>query len=215
MHCKSTLFTIVAVILMFVLPLAASASENGVESVAQPLVLGSSGAAFGLSLFVGPPSADPFQVVSGYDGGTIYTATRGGAIRPTNDAIVLRRNGTYRVHLEGVLALDADDATGDPDGGATFTLLINDVPWVSCATPNRSSASILAADWQFTPDHELVASCTVDFTIEVRSRGSDPGTFPLVFARDTEIKAALIPNDRALGDATLYLTRFEISRSAP
>ena len=60
----------------------------------------------------GTPSGAPFEIITGYDTGTIYTAT-GNSIRVRDEAIILRRNGTYRVHLEGVLAFDPDDATAD------------------------------------------------------------------------------------------------------
>ena len=167
--------------------------------------------ALGLSYFIGATSGEPFEVITGYDQGLVYTAT-GDAVEVTDGGLMLRRNGTYRIHLEGVLALDDDDATADPGAAAIFTILIDGVPWVNCSTPSNTAAPTVAADWQFTADHERVASCKADFTIEVKGAGSDPGVFPVVFPRDSAVQAALVPNDLALGDATLMLTRIEISR---
>lgn len=169
-------------------------------------------AALGVSLFVGPTSGDPYELITGYDQGAIYTAS-GNSVEATDAGIILRRDGIYRIHLEGVLALDADDLTADAGAAALFSIVVNDVPWVQCSTPDNTTAPTVAADWRFTPDHEQVASCKVDFTVEVRGAGSEPGVFPLVFPRRTAVQAALIPNDLALGDATLMLTRFEVSRA--
>lgn len=167
--------------------------------------------ALGLSYFVGPTSGEPFQVITGYDLGLVYTAT-GDAVEVTDGGLVLRRNGIYRIHLEGVLAFDDDDVTADPGAAAIFSILINGDPWVNCSTPSNITASTVAADWRITPDHERVSSCKADFTVEVKGAGSDPGVFPLVFARDSAVQVALVPNDLALGDATLMLTRIEVSR---
>lgn len=166
--------------------------------------------ALGMSVFVGPTSGDPLEVVTGYDAGTIYTAT-GNAVEATDQALVLRRNGTYRIHLEGVLFMDKDDTTADADAAALFAILVDGVPWVVCGTPSNTGSPPLAVDWRASPDHEVAAGCKVDFTVRVRGAG-DPGGSPIVFPKDSAIQAALIPNDRSLGDATLMLVRFEISR---
>lgn len=175
-----------------------------------------SNSAYGISLFVGTPSGEPFQVISGYDTGDVYTSIGDGVATLGEDAIVLNRDGIYRVQLEGVLAFDVDDTTADADAAALYALLLNDIPWVVCSTPGNVGTAYTAQDWRFSPDHEVTAACTVDFTFVVRAEGSDPpNTFPLVLPRGTRLQAALIPNDRALGDATLALVRFEISRIVP
>ena len=168
--------------------------------------------ALGLSYFVGPTSGEPFEVITGYDLGLVYTAT-GNSVEVTDQGLVLHRDGTYRIHLEGVLALDDDDMTADEGAAAIFSLLINGDVWVNCWTPGNTAAPTLAVDWRFTPDHERLADCTVDFTVQVQGDGSPPGVFPLIFPRHSLVQAALVPNDLALGDATLLGARFEITRS--
>ena len=172
------------------------------------------GVAHGVSIFGGAPGTEPVQIVSGYDSGTTYTSTRGGAIEATPEAIVLKRDGIYQIHLEGVLFFDADDTTAADDAASDFTLLVNGDPWVGCITTANANTARLPELAQPTPDHERAAACTVNFTLEVKHDGSDPSAFPVAFPRYTTVQAALIPNG-PLGDATLYVVRFEVTRIGP
>ena len=177
--------------------------------VPMDLTTGSQHGALGLTLFVGPTSGDPVEIITGYDTGAIYTAV-GDAIEATEEAIVLHRNGTYRIHLEGVLFMDKDDPTADADAAALFAILVNDDAWFQCATPSNTGSPPIAANFRPLPDLDVVASCKVEFTVRVRGAGADGP--PVLLPRGSAVQAALIPNDRALGDSTLMLVRFEVSR---
>lgn len=165
----------------------------------------------GMSYFVGPPSGDPYQLITGYDAGLVYTAG-GESIAVGSESIVLGRAGTYRIHLEAAIFFDSDDPTADENAAGLFTIVLNGIDWIQCVTSGNTSTAPLPAAWRPTGDHDVAATCTVDFTIQVKGAGSPPGEFPLVFPRDTEVQTALVPNDRALGDSALVNIRWEIAR---
>ena len=196
-----------------VLSLTVVAALSIASPAAAQIDAGSNGF-FGLSLFAGPPTGEEFQVITGYDTAPPYTSI-GDSVTPTADALVLERDGIYRVHLEGVLFMDSVDPTADVDAAAMFSIVMDGVPWVVCSTESNTGAAPIAAGWRFSPDHDVAASCTVDFTVVVRKDGSDPYAFPFTLPRGTAVQAALIPNGNALGDATQALVRFEISRIVP
>jgi hypothetical protein len=162
------------------------------------------------AVFVGTPSADPVQYVTGYDEG-VYTQTWGSSIDATPEAIVLDRTGLYQVHVEGNLFFASGDPTGNPEAAGIFGLLINGNLWVQCAAPTRASAVPVPTITALDADHDRVSQCDVSIMIEVHADGSRPLTFP----RHSELQVVLLPNDRPLGDATLELVRVEVTRLGP
>ncbi len=166
--------------------------------------------ALAISNFVGPPTSDPFQPVTGWNNGAIYTQPRGNGVVATEDGIALRRNGVYRVHLEGVLFHTQGDATADPGSGMLFSVNADDV-YTSCMTQERRNADTLPAAWA-GPGFEQISQCTVDFTLEVRGAESNTAGFPATFARGTVVQVTMWPNDLPLGDGTNALARIEVQR---
>ncbi|REJ83196.1 MAG: hypothetical protein DWQ36_15145 [Acidobacteria bacterium] len=195
-------------LLVLLAAIPASAAED-LAAASSPTWAGLS--AFGVSLFVGPPADEDVQILTGYDGGVIYTQTRGGVIEATAEAIELRRNGLYRVHVEGLLAFDPNDPTTTDSAQATFLLLIDGNQWVACPTPSRGSAPTVSQLQSFSPLHDRLASCSVDFTFRVSGNESS-FDFPISIRRGAQLQVALDRNDQPLGESTLALTRVEVTR---
>ena len=204
---QTTLHLTVLCLLAFGLGAPLQAQE---ALVGEPAAVATGPAAFGASIFVGPSDGEPFQLVQGYASGAVYTHTRGGAITVTDEAITLRRNGIYRVHVEGALAFDMDDPTAGDSASARFNLLLEGGEWVGCVTSANGNTPTLPVDW-FLAGRQRVAACTVDFTFEVRGNESSY-EFPVSFGRGATVQVGLSPNDQPLGDNTLILARVEVQR---
>lgn len=191
---RSLLLVVLSLSLLVAVPV--SASERPLVSKGPK-----NGQALAASVFAGTPTVDPFQVITGY-AGNVYTQSRGGAIEATDDAIVLKRDGIYQIHLEGNLFFDgADDV--DPEAAGIWAILINGEVWTQCATLSFGNSTDLPAAVPF----DRVAKCLQNLTVEVHKDGNE-----MAVGRNSEVQAALILNDYPLGEATLMIARIEVIR---
>ncbi len=194
LRSKRSLLSVLGLSLLIAVPV--SASERPLVSKAPK-----NGMALAASIFAGTPSEEPFQVITGY-AENVYTQSRGGAIEATDEAIVLNRDGIYQIHLEGNLFFDGADAV-DPEAAGVWGVLINGEIWAQCATPSFENSTDLPA----AAGLDRIAACRVNLTVEVHKDGND-----FAFGRGSEIQAALLLNDRPLGEATLMIARIEVIR---
>lgn len=175
---------------------------------------GTGGDAFGVIVAsLTAPALGEATLVSGYAAppvGIVYTWT-GNAIEATEEGIVLAKNGTYQIHLEGALNLFQGDDTVHPRSSVAFFMAANGAP-----LPNSGCVAQKARYATFRPSppgnpYTRIVNCTLTYTVQVRNRGS--AAPPFVLGRGALIQAVAQPDAGfPLGDNTAWVVRMEVTR---
>ncbi|MDX1501924.1 MAG: hypothetical protein R3325_06135 [Thermoanaerobaculia bacterium] len=156
-------------------------------------------------LFFGLPATGGFQLIdAGYDDPfAVYTAEGKPHIRVRPDGIELRRQGTYRIHVEGGLIFDESDPTASDEASALFGWAVGGQPFGVCAFSRAMAIPAVP----LLPPGLTIGNCNLTHVMSVQGDGS-----PTSLAKGTLIQAVVIPTAGPVGDNTSLGVRVEVTR---